>query len=150
MRGLGNPDSFESAAHGAGRRISRTEAKAAFDLDDVELQTEGVECRKDAGVIDKLPGAYKDIDEVMENQKDLVEIVETLKQLVCVKGCLSPAPNLSPTPVSASPPSSLSRLTSPSALSIPWLRSDVVLTHMASDFTLSPRPVGLVPSSTLP
>ena len=86
VRGLGNPNSFESAAHGAGRRMSRTEAKAAFDLDDVELQTEGVECRKDAGVIDELPGAYKDIDEVMENQKDLVEIVETLKQLVCVKG----------------------------------------------------------------
>ena len=86
VRGLGNQDSFESAAHGAGRRMSRTEAKAAFDLDDVELQTDGVECRKDAGVIDELPGAYKDIDEVMENQKDLVEIVETLKQLVCVKG----------------------------------------------------------------
>ena len=66
--------------------MSRTDAKAAFDLDDVELQTEGVECRKDAGGIDELPGAYKDIDEVMENQKDLVEIVETLKQIVCVKG----------------------------------------------------------------
>ena len=86
VRGLGNPDSFESAAHGAGRRMSRTEAKAAFDIDDVELQTEGVECRKDAGVLDELPGAYKDIDEVMENQRDLVEIVETLKQIVCVKG----------------------------------------------------------------
>ena len=86
VRGLGNADAFESAAHGAGRRMSRTEAKAAFDLDDVALQTDGVECRKDAGVIDELPGAYKDIDEVMENQKDLVEIVETLRQLVCVKG----------------------------------------------------------------
>ena len=84
--GDGNQDSFESAAHGAGRRMLRTDAKAAFDLDDVELQTEGVECRKDAGGIDELPGAYKDIDGVMENQKDLVEIVETLKQLVCVKG----------------------------------------------------------------
>ena len=84
--GDGNQDSFESAAHGAGRRMLRTDAKAAFDLDDVELQTEGVECRKDAGGIDELPGAYKDIDEVMENQKDLVEIVETLKQIVCVKG----------------------------------------------------------------
>ena len=86
VRGLGNPDAFDSAAHGAGRRMSRGEAKAAFDLDDVELQTEGVECRKDAGVIDELPGAYRDIDQVMENQRDLVEIVETLKQLVCVKG----------------------------------------------------------------
>ena len=86
VRGLGNPNSFESAAHGAGRRMSRTEAKTAFGIDDVELQTEGVECRKDAGVIDELPGAYKDIDEVMDNQKDLVEILETLKQLVCVKG----------------------------------------------------------------
>ena len=86
VRGLGNPDSFGSAAHGAGRRMSRTDAKAAFDIDDVALQTEGVECRKDSGVIDELPGAYKDIDEVMENQRDLVEIVETLKQLVCVKG----------------------------------------------------------------
>ena len=86
VRGLGNPDSFESAAHGAGRRMSRTEAKAAFDIDDVELQTEGVECRKNAGVIDELPGAYKNIDEVLENQRDLVEIVKTLKQLVCVKG----------------------------------------------------------------
>ena len=66
--------------------MSRSDAKAAFDLDDVELKTEGVECRKDAGGIDELPGAYKDIDGVMENQKDLVEIVETLKQLVCVKG----------------------------------------------------------------
>ena len=66
--------------------MSRTDAKAAFDLDDFELQIEGVECRKDAGGIDELPGAYKDIDGVMENQKDLVEIVETLKQFVCVKG----------------------------------------------------------------
>ena len=86
MRGLGNPESFESAAHGAGRRMSRNEAKATFDTGDLELQTEGVECRKDAGVIDETPAAYKNIDEVMENQKDLVEIVETLKQLVCVKG----------------------------------------------------------------
>ena len=86
VRGLGNPESFESAAHGAGRRMSRNVAKATFDTGDLELQTEGVECRKDAGVIDEIPAAYKDIDEVMENQKDLVEIVETLKQLVCVKG----------------------------------------------------------------
>ena len=66
--------------------FAATQAKATFDIDDVELQTEGVECRKDADVIDELPGAYKDIDEVMNNQRDLVEIVETLKQLVCVKG----------------------------------------------------------------
>ena len=76
VRGLGNQNSFESAAHGAGRRMSRTETKATFDLEDVELQTDGVECRKDAGVIDELPGAYKDIDVVMDNQQDLVEIVE--------------------------------------------------------------------------
>ena len=86
VRGLGNPESFESAAHGAGRRMSRNVAKATFDTGDLEFQTEGVECRKDAGVVDEIPAAYKDIDEVMENQKDLVEIVETLKQLVCVKG----------------------------------------------------------------
>ena len=86
VRGLGNPESFESAAHGAGRRMSRNEEKATFDTGDLELQTEGVECRKDAGVIDEIPAAYKDIDEVMENRKDLVEIVETLKQLVCVRG----------------------------------------------------------------
>ena len=68
------------------RQKRRRAATATFDIDDVELQTEGVECRKDADVIDELPGAYKDIDEVMNNQRDLVEIVETLKQLVCVKG----------------------------------------------------------------
>ena len=66
--------------------MSRNEEKATFDTGDLELQTEGVECRKDAGVIDEIPAAYKDIDEVMENRKDLVEIVETLKQLVCVRG----------------------------------------------------------------
>ena len=86
VRGLGSADSFGSAAHGAGRRMSRAQAKAMFDADDIALQTEGVECRKDLGVVDELPGAYKDIDEVMESQRDLVEIVETLKQLVCVKG----------------------------------------------------------------
>ena len=86
VRGLGNPASFHSCAHGAGRRMSRTEAKRRFTRADLERQTEGVECRKDKGVIDEIPGAYKDIDEVMANQTDLVEVAHTLKQVVCVKG----------------------------------------------------------------
>ncbi len=86
VRGLGNPDSFESASHGAGRRMSRNQAKRTFSLEEMRRQTEGVECRKDAGVLDEIPGAYKDIDEVMANQKDLVEIVAELKQVMCVKG----------------------------------------------------------------
>ncbi|MGH8584466.1 MAG: RtcB family protein [Gammaproteobacteria bacterium] len=86
VRGLGNPDSFCSCAHGAGRRMSRTEAKRRFNRFDLEAQTQGVECRKDRGVIDEIPGAYKDIDEVMANQSDLVEVVHTLKQVLCVKG----------------------------------------------------------------
>lgn len=86
VRGLGNPDSFHSCSHGAGRRMSRGKAKANFTIDDLALQTAGVECRKDAGVLDEIPGAYKDIDQVMENQKDLVEIVAQLKQVLCVKG----------------------------------------------------------------
>ena len=86
VRGLGNPESLCSCAHGAGRRMSRTEAKKRFSRADLAAQTEGVECRKDGGVIDEIPGAYKDIDVVMEHQRDLVEIVHTLKQVVCVKG----------------------------------------------------------------
>ena len=86
VRGLGNPESFCSCAHGAGRRMSRTEAKKRFTRADLEKQTEGVECRKDVHVIDEIPGAYKAIDEVMANQSDLVEVVHTLKQVVCVKG----------------------------------------------------------------
>ena len=86
VRGLGNVQSFCSCSHGAGRRMSRTEAKRRFNRADVELQTQGVECRKDAGVIDEIPGAYKDIDQVMANQSDLVEVVHTLKQVLCVKG----------------------------------------------------------------
>jgi tRNA-splicing ligase RtcB len=86
VRGKGNPDSFCSCAHGAGRRMSRTEAKRRFSREDLLDQTLGVECRKDKGVIDEIPGAYKDIDEVMANQSDLVEVVHTLKQIVCVKG----------------------------------------------------------------
>ena len=86
VRGLGNPESLCSCAHGAGRRMSRAEAKRRFNHADLVAQTAGVECRKDNGVIDEIPGAYKDIDEVMANQSDLVEIVHTLKQVVCVKG----------------------------------------------------------------
>ncbi|GAB3429773.1 hypothetical protein GCM10027436_02000 [Actinophytocola sediminis] len=86
VRGLGNPDSFESASHGAGRRMSRTKARKQFTEADLAAQTAGVECRKDAGVVDEIPGAYKDIDEVIGNQTDLVEIVAKLKQVVCVKG----------------------------------------------------------------
>ncbi|HJW72244.1 MAG TPA: RtcB family protein [Geothrix sp.] len=86
VRGLGNPESFCSAAHGAGRRMSRHEAKRRFSMQDLAAQTAGVECRKDPGVIDEIPGAYKDIDQVMANQADLVEAVHTLKQVLCVKG----------------------------------------------------------------
>jgi tRNA-splicing ligase RtcB (3'-phosphate/5'-hydroxy nucleic acid ligase) len=86
VRGLGNPESMCSCSHGAGRRMSRTEAKRRFNRRDLEEQTAGVECRKDGGVIDEIPGAYKDIDEVMTNQSDLVEVVHTLKQVVCIKG----------------------------------------------------------------
>ena len=86
VRGLGNAQSFNSCSHGAGRKMSRTAAKKAFTREDLERQTVGVECRKDAGVIDEIPSAYKDIDEVMRNQSDLVEVVAQLKQVVCVKG----------------------------------------------------------------
>jgi tRNA-splicing ligase RtcB len=86
VRGLGNLESFESCSHGAGRRMSRSAAKRAFTAGDVRTQTEGVECRKDAGIIDELPGAYKPIDAVMAAQRDLVEVVAVLKALVCVKG----------------------------------------------------------------
>jgi tRNA-splicing ligase RtcB len=86
VRGLGNPDSFMSASHGAGRRMSRGAAKRQFTLDDLKNQTANVECRKDSGVIDEIPGAYKDIQEVMANQSDLVEVVAELKQVLCIKG----------------------------------------------------------------
>jgi tRNA-splicing ligase RtcB len=86
VRGLGNPHSFESASHGAGRRMSRGEAKRRFSVDDLRKQTEGVECRKDGGVVDEIPGAYKDIGKVMEQQRDLVEVVAELRQVLCVKG----------------------------------------------------------------
>lgn len=86
VRGLGNATSFCSCSHGAGRVMSRTAAKQQFNRFDVEAQTQGVECRKDKGVIDEIPAAYKDIEQVMENQNDLVEVVHTLKQVVCIKG----------------------------------------------------------------
>ena len=86
VRGLGNPESFDSCSHGAGRVMSRTKAKKLFTVDDQVRATEGVECRKDADVIDEIPMAYKDIDAVMAAQRDLVEVVHTLKQVVCVKG----------------------------------------------------------------
>jgi tRNA-splicing ligase RtcB len=86
VRGKGNASSFCSCSHGAGRRMSRSKAKREYNSRDLVAQTEGIECRKDRGVIDEIPSAYKDIDDVMENQSDLVEVVHTLKQIVCVKG----------------------------------------------------------------
>jgi tRNA-splicing ligase RtcB (3'-phosphate/5'-hydroxy nucleic acid ligase) len=86
VRGRGNAESFHSCAHGAGRRMGRNQATKRFTIADLEKQTEGVVCRKDKGVLDEIPGAYKDIDEVMANQTDLVEVVHTLKQVLCVKG----------------------------------------------------------------
>jgi tRNA-splicing ligase RtcB len=86
VRGKGNADSFESCSHGAGRKLSRTAARKQFTLEEHCAATAGVECRKDASVIDETPGAYKDIDAVMAAQQDLVEVVHTLKQVVCVKG----------------------------------------------------------------
>ena len=86
VRGKGSAESFHSCAHGAGRLMSRNAAQKKFSLQDLQAQTEGVICRKDKGVIDEIPGAYKNIDEVMANQSDLVEVVHTLKQVICVKG----------------------------------------------------------------
>lgn len=86
VRGKGNPESFSSCSHGAGRAMSRTEAKRRFTIEDHKRMTEGVECRKDADVIDETPAAYKSIDAVMNAQSDLVEVVHTLLQVVCVKG----------------------------------------------------------------
>ncbi len=86
VRGMGNPLSYASCSHGAGRRMSRSAAKRRFNRFDLEEQTRGIECRKDGGVVDEIPGAYKDIDQVMENQKDLVEAVHTLRQVLCIKG----------------------------------------------------------------
>jgi tRNA-splicing ligase RtcB len=86
VRGKGNTEAYCSASHGAGRRMSRNKAKKTFSTADLVAQTAGVECRKDAGVLDEIPGAYKDIAQVMKRQQDLVEVVAHLKQVVCVKG----------------------------------------------------------------
>ena len=86
VKGKGNHDSYCSCSHGAGRLMSRTKAKKNFTVDDLVKQTEGIECRKDGGVLDEIPGAYKPIEKVMKQQKDLVEVVATLRQVVCVKG----------------------------------------------------------------
>jgi tRNA-splicing ligase RtcB len=86
VRGKGNEESLCSCAHGAGRRMSRNEARKRFSAADLREQTAGVECRKDSGVVDEIPGAYKDIESVMANQSDLVDVVHTLKQVLCVKG----------------------------------------------------------------
>lgn len=86
VRGLGNEESFCSCSHGAGRKMSRKQANATFTVKDLEEQTRGVECRKDQGVLDEAPGAYKDINEVIKDQSDLVEVVTELKQVMCIKG----------------------------------------------------------------
>jgi tRNA-splicing ligase RtcB len=86
VRGRGCPESFDSCSHGAGRTMSRGAAKRRFTLDDHRAATAGVECRKDASVLDETPAAYKDIEAVMRAQQDIVEVVHTLKQVVCVKG----------------------------------------------------------------
>ncbi|MEU3016914.1 RtcB family protein [Nocardiopsis sp. NPDC007018] len=86
VKGLGNPASFNSASHGAGRRMSRNKARKTFTRDDLVEQTRGVECRKDLGVVDEIPAAYKDLESVIEAQTDLVEVVAHLRQVVCVKG----------------------------------------------------------------
>ncbi|MFJ8741744.1 RtcB family protein [Embleya sp. NPDC127516] len=86
VRGLGNEAAYNSASHGAGRKMSRNAAKKRFTVEDLAKQTEGVECRKDSGVVDEIPGAYKKIEQVMRQQQDLVEVVAELRQVVCVKG----------------------------------------------------------------
>src|SRR6185295_13549556 len=86
VEGRGNPESFHSCSHGAGRKMSRGAAKRKFTREDLARQTAGVECRKDPGVLDEIPGAYKSIEEVMRNQKDLVKVIAEIKQVVCVKG----------------------------------------------------------------
>ncbi|MCC9708929.1 RtcB family protein [Streptomyces sp. MNU76] len=86
VKGLGNEKAFNSASHGAGRRMSRMAAKRRFSTKDLEEQTRGVECRKDSGVVDEIPGAYKPIEQVIDQQRDLVRVVAKLKQVVCVKG----------------------------------------------------------------
>lgn len=86
VRGKGHPESFCSCSHGAGRKMSRSKAKLLFNQQDLIAQTQGIECRKDSGVIDEIPSAYKDIDQVIAYQSDLIEVVHTLKQILCIKG----------------------------------------------------------------
>lgn len=86
VRGKGLAESFDSCSHGAGRTMSRGQAKRTYTLEDLAAQTEGIVCRKDAGVIDEIPSAYKNIETVMRNQADLVEVVEEIKQIICLKG----------------------------------------------------------------
>lgn len=86
VRGKGNPDSYCSCSHGAGRKMSRGEARRTFTQKDLDIQTQGVECRKDIGIVDEIPGSYKDIDIVMQESESLVDIVHTLKAVLCVKG----------------------------------------------------------------
>jgi tRNA-splicing ligase RtcB len=86
VQGLGNPQSFNSCSHGAGRKMSRTKAREMFTIKDLAAQTQGIECRKDDGVVDEIPSAYKDIDQVMSDQADLVRPVYELKQILCIKG----------------------------------------------------------------
>ena len=86
VKGRGAAESFHSCSHGAGRKMSRGAAKRAFSAEDLARQTAGIECRKDTGVLDEIPGAYKSIEAVMKNQEDLVEVVAEIKQVVCVKG----------------------------------------------------------------
>lgn len=86
VEGLGNRESYHSCSHGAGRIMSRNEARQRFTVEDLKQQTNGVECRKDQAIVDEIPGAYKDIDEVMENQKDLVRPLHTLRAMLCIKG----------------------------------------------------------------
>ena len=86
VKGKANPESFCSCSHGAGRKMSRSKAKILFNQQDLIEQTQGIECRKDSDVVDEIPSAYKDIDEVIANQADLIEVVHTLKQVLCIKG----------------------------------------------------------------
>lgn len=86
VRGKGNKEAYCSCSHGAGRKMSRKKARDTFTLADLAAQTAGVECRKDDAVLDEIPGSYKDIDVVMENQKSLVDVVHVLKQVLCCKG----------------------------------------------------------------
>ena len=86
VEGLGNEESFCSSSHGAGRKMSRTEAKKRFSVNELKAQTKGVVCRKDAGVLDEIPKAYKSIDAVMANQSDLTKTLHELKQILCIKG----------------------------------------------------------------